>query len=242
MSAGELHRIDFHGHFLPNMDDGSDSPATSVSMLRTMLDGGITRAVATPHFYADDEPLERFLTRRDDAYAALRDACKGETVPEVLLGAEIAYYPGISRLQGLEKLCPAGTGLLLLEMPFCHWDESVIREVTDLCANGHLTIVLAHIDRYLAMQDKRVWERFLECGALLQCNAEAFDNFFTRQKLLAMFRKQMIHFIGSDCHNETSRPPNAGHVFDLLERKFGTEFLQSLLTFENELLTVSKNR
>lgn len=236
MNEQELRRIDFHGHFLPKMDDGSKSVAQSISMLQTMKRNGIARAIATPHFYADDEPLDRFLARREAAYNALRSSLNGEDIPEISLGAEVRYYAGISRLDGLEKLRLEGSRLLLLEMPFCHWSESTIQEVLDMCANGHLTIVLAHIDRYLKMQDKNVWERLLASGALFQCNAESFRNLFTRMKLLGMFRKQMIHFVGSDCHNETSRPPNVELAFETLERKFGTDFLHALLAFENEML------
>ena len=50
--------IDFHSHFLPGIDDGSDSIAVSLAMLEAWRSQGIEEIVATPHFYADHNTPE----------------------------------------------------------------------------------------------------------------------------------------------------------------------------------------
>ena len=45
-------RTDFHSHILPDMDDGSRCAEDSLKMLRMEAEQGVTRVVATPHFYA----------------------------------------------------------------------------------------------------------------------------------------------------------------------------------------------
>ena len=42
--------IDFHNHILPNIDDGSDSIETSISMLENAAKQGITDVVNTVHY------------------------------------------------------------------------------------------------------------------------------------------------------------------------------------------------
>jgi len=57
--------IDFHSHILPKLDDGSSSSDESCKLLRCLATQGVESVVATPHFYADNESVERFLARRN---------------------------------------------------------------------------------------------------------------------------------------------------------------------------------
>ena len=64
--------IDFHSHILPAMDDGSKNIEESLQMLRMLQEQGVERVIATPHFYADENPPDVFLRRRADAWEHLR--------------------------------------------------------------------------------------------------------------------------------------------------------------------------
>ena len=55
--------IDFHSHILPAMDDGSKNIEESLQMLRMLQEQGVERVIATPHFYADENPPDVFLRR-----------------------------------------------------------------------------------------------------------------------------------------------------------------------------------
>ena len=65
--------IDFHSHFLPGIDDGSDSISVSMAMLDAWRSQDITTVVATPHFYAERNNPERFLRRRDEAFGLVQE-------------------------------------------------------------------------------------------------------------------------------------------------------------------------
>ena len=65
--------IDFHSHVLPGIDDGSSGVKESIAMLQSMARSGITHVVATPHFYAQYDSPERFLKRRGESEARLRE-------------------------------------------------------------------------------------------------------------------------------------------------------------------------
>ncbi|MBR6529107.1 MAG: capsular polysaccharide biosynthesis protein, partial [Firmicutes bacterium] len=91
--------IDFHSHLLPCVDHGSQSIEESIEMLRIMKSQGIDAVVATPHFYADEEFPEEFLKRRKVGAENLMKAIEGlagEDFPHIYLGAEVAYYRGMS--------------------------------------------------------------------------------------------------------------------------------------------------
>src|SRR5512140_752985 len=44
-----MSRIDVHGHFLPNLDDGCQSVAESLACLRMLAGAGYGRVFCTPH-------------------------------------------------------------------------------------------------------------------------------------------------------------------------------------------------
>ncbi len=215
---------DWHSHVLPRMDDGSKSVEESLELLNTLKKQGINTVVATPHFYANDETVEEFIKRRQSAFEKISEHIS-EELPDILLGAEVSFYSGISRLEGLSRLKIQNTDLLLLEMPFSGWTEYTVRELLELSASGEFTIVLAHIERYISLQNASVWSRLYDSGILMQANASFFNGFFTKKKALNYLIDGKIHFIGSDCHNMISRPPELQKAYTYIAKKLGKEYL-----------------
>ncbi len=230
--------IDFHTHLLPAVDDGSKSVEESLDMLRMLLEQGVDRVVATPHFYADRESAERFLSRRAEAFFRLKQQAADR--PLILLGAEVKYYSGISRLRDLCDLRIEGSKLLLLEMPFTRWTEYAVREVEDIALSGRITPVLAHVERYLPMKNEAVLPRLLESGVLLQANASFFAGRLSRHKAVKMVKRGQIHFIGSDCHNTADRPPNVKQALRVLEKKTDSAFLEAFVRYGDDLFSENK--
>lgn len=143
--------IDLHTHILPGIDDGSPNAGTSMRMLRQMAVQGTQILCASPHYYADEQSIHEFCEKRDVAFAEFRQAGLGEyeNQPIVLPAAEVAFFPGISEQKELERLCIKGTHTLLLEMPFCEWNDFQIEEVTSLSLDLGYQIVLVHPERFL---------------------------------------------------------------------------------------------
>lgn len=223
--------IDFHSHVLPGMDDGSRSVEESLALLRLLADQGAGCVAATPHFYAEENSPEEFLTRRAAAEEKLRTVWQ-PGLPVLKLGAEVSFFEGISRCEGLDGLKLEGTELLLLEMPFAHWSPRVLQEVRELQARSDMTVVLAHIERYLRWQDGAAWELLLDLGVLNQCNASFILRWQTRRRALHMLREGKIHLLGSDCHSIDARPPRLGEAFAMLgarERELLEENSRTLL-------------
>lgn len=226
---------DWHSHILPGMDDGSHSVEESLELVARQASAGADTVIATPHFYANDEGLDSFLERRrcaaDKLFAALP-----ENSPRIYLGAEVRYYEGISHMEGLKSLRIEGTRLLLLEMPFCRWSEYMLRELCELSSRGNLHIILAHIERYMKLQSRACWDRLYDCGIEMQVNADYFASHATRRRALSLLKKGKISFVGSDCHNLTTRPPRLEGAYEAIEKKLGREFLCQMDEYGKGLL------
>jgi len=145
--------VDVHSHVLPHMDDGSKNTAVSRLMLRESARQGIRWMAATPHFYPSQNSPEQFLERRKRAADRLRERWEPE-FPRLLLGAEVYYFEGISRAAGIRRLCIEETELLLLEMPFAPWTGRMVEEIYSLSRQPGITVLLAHIERYLKFQKR----------------------------------------------------------------------------------------
>jgi len=214
--------IDWHSHILPAFDDGSKDMDESLALLRSLSEQGAQFVVSTSHFYPNRESLESFLKRREAAYESLISRLPAG-MPQLYLGAEVKYYQGISRMSDLRRLCIGGTKILLLEMPFCKWGEGVVRELLELASMPKLTIMLAHIERYFSMQSKSVWRQLREVGILFQVNAGVFLKFSSRSKAIKFLKQDGMLFVGSDCHNMTSRPPLVGPAWEVIQKKLGAD-------------------
>ena len=217
--------IDFHSHILPAVDDGSRSPGMSLDMIRSLSEQGVDTIVASSHFYASDCTPERFLHRRQAAYESLLSDL-GADAPKILLGAEVLYYPGVSQMEQLPKLCVEGTKILLLEMPFTRWSEHYIREVQELAASKLYTVLLAHVERY--SEPRSVWDQLLEQGVLMQSNAGFFLSLRTRRKALKLLRDGRIHLLGSDAHNMNERAPHMAEAARIIRRRGGQSVLDEI--------------
>lgn len=219
--------IDWHSHILPGMDDGSKDAAESLAMLQLLKTQGIETVVATPHFYANDENVPTFLARRAKALEALKEQLPSDA-SKLRLGAEVRYYQGISRMEGLMDLRIEGSKLLLLEMPMSVWTEYMVRELIELSGKGNLKIVLAHVERYLKLQKQQTWDRIADSGILMQVNGSFFTSLATRRKAVSLLDGGMIQLLGSDCHNMTSRPPQLGKALEVIRKRFGDDYLEQM--------------
>ena len=191
-------------------------------MLSELIRQGVDTVVATPHFYATETTPDEFLQRRRRAYDALSAELSSMPI-DLRLGAEIQYFEGLRNLSGIGDFCIEGTNLLLIEMPFSRWSERTVRTLCELTAKTGFDIVLAHIDRYLSMQPKKLWRQLADCGILMQINAESLLYPRTRRKVLHLFKTGCVHFIGTDCHNMNSRPPKMAEAISCIEDHLGKD-------------------
>ena len=204
--------VDFHSHFLPGIDDGAEDVQTSLDMLCESYRQGVRLICATPHFYADEDDPRRFLSRRDEAYRLLtEDLKKTDNVPEILLGAEVLYFPGISVADEIRAMTIGDSPFLLIEPPMVPWSRSMLDEIEQCGHTLRCIPVIAHIDRYMRLlHDPGLIDLVSGRRMLIQVNASFFLNPDTADRALEYLADVRFHFIGSDCHDMKERRPNLG--------------------------------
>lgn len=214
--------IDYHSHILPGMDDGSRNTDESLEMLRLSALQGVDTIIATPHFCMHVESIPSFLLRRRDAHELLEIACHSESgLPRIILGAEVAYFTGISNNEDIAHLCITGTAHLLLEMPFEKWSERMLMEVCNLAVKRGITPVIAHIEQYMTTENIKALPKLLRNGVITQISAESLISRRTRQIVLRHLAQNHVHLLGSDSHNMTTYKTNINEGYKIICETLG---------------------
>lgn len=232
--------VDFHTHILPGVDDGPRNLEACLSMLRSSFLQGVNAVVSSSHFYANEECPDDFLKRRNIAAQQLKEAMLFSTdvYPNIVLGAEVLFFPGISEAEGIERLRIGNSRGILIEPPMAPWSEDMLDEIQQLGCNFDLLPIIAHVDRYMTMlQDPSLIDRVLQRNLVVQVNGSYFLNPKTQKAAYANLKAGKIQLIGSDCHNMESRPPNLGSVRKLVRDNHVESAFQKLYQNAVELLT-----
>ena len=213
MRKNKLGIYDFHCHVLPGMDDGCRSVEESIQVMEESLKQGVCAIMATPHYYPR-ETVESFIIRRKAAYDRLSEKLNENKirVPMLNLGAEVAWHNGLIYEERLEELCFGKSDYMLLEMPFTKWSSSVLSDVRKLLNMRNIRVIIAHFERYLKIQDKKMIESLLDMDVMIQMNGEYILGFWTQRKAAKMLRNGVVQLLGSDAHNMVQRLPNLGEA------------------------------
>lgn len=229
---------DFHSHILPGVDDGSHSVEESLAMLRMEAEQGVSHVVATPHFYANNDTPERFLKRRAEAWERLQAAMANEAeLPEITLGAEVYYFPGISNCEALPQLTIGNKPFMMIEMPWTSWTQSMYQELEGIYEKTGITPIIAHIDRYISpFHTHGILKRLEQMLVLVQANGSFFLQSSTASMAMRMLKDNQIQLLGSDCHNLNDRKPNLGTVVQKIEKRLSASVMERIQSFEDMVL------
>ena len=232
--------IDFHSHILPGIDDGSANVETSFAMLQMEKEQGIRTVIATPHFDARFDDPEVFLAKREQAESSLRLAVAKEAgIPQVIPGAEVAFFRGMSHSEFLPHLTIGGSRCILVEMPPAPWPEEFYRELADIWNLRHLLPVIAHVDRYITpLRTFGIPERLGSMQVAVQANGTFFLEKRTAAMAMKMLKSGRIQVLGSDCHNMTDRKPNLGVAMERIRYKLGDKTVQKIRDYGNLILNL----
>lgn len=206
---------DFHIHLLPDMDDGAQSVAESLSMLDQLAEQGVVHVVCTSHYFGEQESAENFLARRAQSYAQIRQAAVERGI-SIALGAEVAMWHGMSA-EISDQLCLGESNLLLCELPvsFAPW---VIDELEELVVLGFCPVI-AHLDRVQALYTKDQLAAVLQCkNVAYQFNAGALAKPRVRglARAVCVMGAQIVS--GSDGHGAKYRAPDLSPAVKALKR------------------------
>ena len=190
---------DFHAHVLPGADHGSSSVVDTLKQLKFAKMCGVSRVVATPHFYPHRDDLHNFLIKREGSFNRLMSKWEAHDV-DIKVGAEVLICHNLQNLPDLHKLCIGKSRCLLLELPFNDFFEEYVDTSIELSNMGY-NIVIAHADRY----DPEIVDLFIKTGAKLQLNASSLCGVFKQKHLYRWLSDGKVVALGSDIHGPNKK-------------------------------------
>lgn len=227
--------IDLHSHVLPGIDDGAADWDIAIGMCQMAAEDGCEAIVATPHqrkAWPNEDPdrLRQLVSELQDRVGPS---------PRVLAGGEIhvdSLLLDDLETPGLGGVVPlAGTRALLIE--FGHMEPGLGASglIHELVVAGW-NPVIAHPEfiPFLAEDFDRM-EEIVEMGARCQVTAMSVTGDFgsaTQETVFAMIDRQLIHFVASDAHSTTWRPPGLARARDVVSGRWG-KLTGNRLTLDN---------
>ncbi len=220
--------IDIHHHLLPGLDDGPADLEISIAMAEMSLQNGVTHIVCTPH--AND----RF--HFDPAANAERMAVVAQR-----LGDRVTLAPGCDfhlmydniedAIANPAKYSINGKGYLLVEFP----EQSIPNKMDEIFFRlnlAGLTSIITHPERnpLLARHPERMTE-WLRAGCYVQITAASLTGRFGKQAQKvahALLRRNWVHFVATDAHDLSSRPPKLREAYNLIVAEYGRETAERL--------------
>ncbi len=225
--------VDIHHHLLWGVDDGSKDLETSVEMARLAAADGITHIVCTPH--ANSTYLYQPEVNRAKL-AELAARLEAEQIPITLgLGSDFHItYENVQEAKGdAKKFSINGLGYLMVELPDFGLPNGLTEIFYELQVAG-MTPVLTHPERnptLLANYSRML--KWLRGGLLVQVTADSVTGHMGKkaEKMAwELLEKRWVHFLASDAHSTTGRPPRMRAAADLVAQKYGSEYAESLVT------------
>lgn len=235
--------LDFHTHVLPGIDDGSLDKEMTMEMLQTLYKEGVRTVLATSHSYPDRKGIsakeQRALTEEVNAMA--------KTIApdlQVLTGNELYYRDSlVKELQEEEVLTLADSKYILVEFHPSERYDRIQEAVSRLIQNGYYPVI-AHIERVgVLIENKKNVKQLVEMSCYMQVNSKSLmGGFFDKRTkaILALMKENLIHFIGSDCHNLETRPPQMEQCVKKLYKKLPKEIVDRVLIRNKELFLQNK--
>jgi protein-tyrosine phosphatase len=221
--------IDIHHHCLPEVDDGPRQWDEAVAMCRMAADEGIETIIATPHVLRG---RWRTVPRAELESRLTTLAEKTGGVPRLLLGSEYFFAHDAAEVLRAGTVVPlAGSRYVLLELPANSVPPNLEQPFYSMQLDGWVPII-AHPERNIVFQaNPEMLVSLIEHGARLQITAGSLTGEFgsgARRAAESLVKRRMVHFMATDAHNVSKRPPRVRRAIEALEELAGVEVARAL--------------
>lgn len=232
--------IDIHSHILPEVDDGPKSWETAEAMCRMAATDGIEYMVATPHandrYFYDRAYLNKLL---GELQHRIGDR------PKLGLGCD--FHLSFENMQAAlvtpEKYSINGGRYLLVEFSNFSIPQQLDEWLGQMCEREVIPII-THPERNPILQKSldRVL-KLVDVGCAVQVTASALTGSWGERAIeaaRALLKKRAVHFLATDAHDVSRRPPILSAAREILVKEFGKEIAQKLVE-ENPAAAVIRN-
>jgi protein-tyrosine phosphatase len=195
--------VDMHSHVLSGIDDGADTIADSLLLLRELQNLGYKKIITTPHIMGDffKNTPETIFPKLEE----LKRVSKEEGI-QIEIEAAAEYYLDewfMERLKNNEKLLTFGDNYLLFELSYINPSAFVDEAIFMLKSQGYKP-VLAHPERYTFWHgNTKILQEIHVRGVILQVNINSLAGYYSKnaQKMAEeLIDLGLVKMLGSDCH------------------------------------------
>lgn len=235
---------DIHAHVVPQIDDGANSIAMAMEMLRSAYNQGARNIVCASHSwgnlrdYAGSlETLQSQAKKENisvNLYPGCEVQCSEDTMDNIISGFNSGRIPTLNK-----------TRFVLIE-----FDPQVCAHEVENCVKFILTHgykpVISHVERYHKLFENDSYiQRLYKLGCLFQINAysiEDTDDLNHKKAARKLLDDKYVSFIGSDAHRTTHRPYKIEHGIEYIQKHCSPKYAKAIC-FENaeRLLGIMKN-
>ncbi|NBI92309.1 hypothetical protein D3Z45_17480 [Lachnospiraceae bacterium] len=232
--------IDIHSHILPGIDDGAKDFEMSMEMLKIAYDNKIRKIILTPH---------NKLGRHNARPEKIRELVERIEMTARAADMDITFYAGNELYYSSEAVHSLEEGLactmadssyVLVEFGPMDSLEHIRGGIYQILSAGYRPII-AHAERYESVCAKvGNVEDLSAMGCYIQVNAGSVMGQYgmgIRQFLKKVMKRELVHFIATDCHDKSRRSPKLLECARYMEKKFGKEYTHRLLC-ENPICVI----
>jgi len=194
-------KVDMHSHLLPGIDDGSPDIATSLHLIKGMMDLGYTKLITTPDMYRNTH--EVILEKLE----LLREAVKAEGLNvEINAAAEYFLDENTERLlKENTKLLTISGNMVLVEFSMAYPMHSLKDMLFEMQMQNYLPVI-AHPERYLYLEkNKDFYDDLKDLGCIFQLNLLSIGGYYGKSALELgqyLIKKEYYELVGTDLHGE----------------------------------------
>lgn len=195
---------DIHSHILPGIDDGSPDVETSLLLLRSLSDAGITKFICTPHIIGD--MFRNTPETINNSLGILKKALQKEGM-QLELSAAAEYMLDDYFMELLRKKEPLLTlrkNYLLTELSYAASPDNLEQIAFEILTSNYQPL-MAHPERYFYFhKNYDAYYRLKELGFHLQVNLLSLTGYYGKSVAKAakfIFDNNLADFTGTDLHH-----------------------------------------
>jgi protein-tyrosine phosphatase len=195
---------DMHSHLIPGIDDGSPDMATSMELIKGLMDMGYKKIITTPHIMWDMYKNNNEIIQMG-CEAVKRELQKNKIDVEFHAAAE--YFMDdhfVDLMQGKRPLLTLKDNLVLVEFSFVEASINLKEILFQLQIKGYQPVI-AHPERYLYLKGNKSWyDDIRNTGCLFQVNLLSLSGFYGKASAdLAQYliKQNYVSLLGTDLHN-----------------------------------------
>ena len=224
--------FDMHCHLLYGVDDGPKDIEQSMFLLRQAYDDGVRTIYLTPHY------RKKMFTCPAETIAQNFDALQARAKQEfpdltLRLGCEIHVSMDVAEEIKSGRCATMGDSpFVLLEFLESAEKKYILERCHAVMNKGYLPII-AHAERCTAVyKDLGLLRRLVDMGVYIQMDAGGIigeDGFLLKRFCKKAMQQNLLHFIGSDAHDEKKRKVNIAKCAAYLDKIMGAEYRQQIM-------------